>query len=139
MNDYSSHNNRVNLLGSCFLILLLASLFCLEFTQISWAKPLPVSSSLLISQQSGDNVPTVILEAVRQDLARRYKIAPNQLKLVQSSRQTWPDGCLGLAKPDEICTQALIEGWRVTISHQQRTWVYRTDGQGRILRLEPRK
>jgi hypothetical protein len=94
---------------------------------------------MLISQQSEGNLPAVVLTAVRQDLSRRTKIAPNQFKIVQSTPKTWPDGCLGLATSDEICTQALVEGWRVIMTYKQHTWTYRTDNQGLIIRLESKR
>lgn len=78
-----------------------------------------------------------IIKAIREDLARKTGIAPGQLRIAQSSRQTWPDGCLGLAEPDQICTQALVEGWRVVVSYRNRSWVYRTNASGSLIKLEP--
>lgn len=85
-----------------------------------------------------DQLPARIANAVVRDLAKRTGIEPGQLKVTQSSQQTWSDGCLGLARPDEICTQALVDGWRVVVSNKRRSWVYRTDRNGRVLRLEGR-
>lgn len=73
---------------------------------------------------------------VRRDLARRIGIPVKDLRITDAQRQTWKDGCLELAAPDELCTQQLVEGWRVVIAHGQRQWVYHTDTQGRSLRLE---
>lgn len=74
--------------------------------------------------------------AVIADVSKRTKISAKKLKISQYRRQTWSNGCLGLAKPDEICTQALVEGWRVVVSGNNRTWVYRSDLKGRVIRLE---
>ncbi len=59
-------------------------------------------------------------------------------KIEETGKQpkTWPDGCLGLAKPGEFCTQALVQGWRIILTDNQKTWVYRTDSSGANLRLE---
>jgi hypothetical protein len=46
---------------------------------------------------------------------------------------------LGLARPDEICTQALVEGWRLVMGYQRQTWTYRTDARGLILRPESKQ
>lgn len=81
-------------------------------------------------------IPTQILDTVRKDLAKKLAIAPVKLQVKESSRQTWPDGCLGLPKPDEFCTMALVDGWRVVLSDGKKNWTYRTDDRGRILRLE---
>jgi len=32
--------------------------------------------------------------------------------------------------------RALVEGWRITLSDGRRTWVYRTDSEGRVIRLQ---
>ncbi|KJH70732.1 hypothetical protein [Aliterella atlantica] len=85
---------------------------------------------------SRGQLPARLANAVILDLSKRTGIAPGRLQVTQSSRQTWSDGCLGLARPDEICTQALVDGWRVVVSNNRRTWVYRTDSTGRVLRLQ---
>lgn len=38
---------------------------------------------------------------------------------------------------DEVCTQALVEGWQITLSDGSQTWSYRIDSEGLVLRLEP--
>ncbi len=81
-------------------------------------------------------IPPTILNTLRQDLSRRTNLPPGQLRLVETSRQTWSNGCLGLARPGEVCTQAMVDGWRVVFAHGKRRWVYRTDMRGRNYRLQ---
>lgn len=88
-----------------------------------------------VSKQDA-NLPSAVEVAVRQDLARKVRIPVEKLKITKSSRETWSNGCLGLPKPDEFCSQALVEGWRVTLSDGRSNWVYRTDLKGEVLRLE---
>ncbi|GEA27787.1 hypothetical protein MiAbW_02354 [Microcystis aeruginosa NIES-4325] len=102
-------------------ILILGSLLSLLLVQPSLASPDP---------------PNSVIEAARQDLSQKTKIAVNRLQIQAAQRQTWPDGCLGLAKPGELCTQALVAGWRIILTDNQKTWVYRTDSSGANLRLE---
>jgi hypothetical protein len=83
-----------------------------------------------------DRLPPTVASAVVSDLSRRVRIPSTKLKIIKYSRETWSDGCLGLAKPDQFCTQALVEGWRVAVSDGRQKWIYRTDGSGRNLRLE---
>lgn len=92
------------------------------------------TTNIMISQ--GKNEPTKVIDIVKQDLASLFEIPVNQIKVKDTIRQTWSDGCLGLAKPDELCTQALVEGWKIILYHQQTTWVYRTDNSGSNIRLE---
>jgi hypothetical protein len=94
--------------------------------------------SLLLAQPSlaSPEPPNSVIAAARQDLSRKTKISVNRLQIQAAQPQTWPDGCLGLAKPGELCTQALVQGWRIILTDNQKTWVYRTDSSGTNLRLE---
>lgn len=81
-------------------------------------------------------LPAAVIKAVRQDLSRQINVPSEKLKIVKYSQETWADGCLGLAKPDEFCTQALVGGWRVVVSNGEKNWIYRTDLNGKVVRLE---
>jgi hypothetical protein len=82
-------------------------------------------------------LPRSVLIAVRRQIANTYRIPPGQLKVVSYTQQSWPNGCLGLAKPREACTQVFIQnGWRVVMSDGRQSWTYRTDNTGRTVRLE---
>ncbi len=97
-------------------------------------RPIP-AAGLLLSQ--GSQFPPTLANRLQQDLSQHTRIPPNQLRMVETTARTWPNGCLGLARPDEMCSQAMVEGWRVVFTNGQRQWVYRTDRQGRTFRLEP--
>ncbi|NEQ21911.1 MAG: hypothetical protein F6K28_22460, partial [Microcoleus sp. SIO2G3] len=75
-------------------------------------------------------------QAVRRDLAQHLNIRRRDVQIVSIDRQTWPDGCLGLPQPGQGCTLALVEGWRVTARANNRTWNYRTDATGAMVRRE---
>lgn len=93
-------------------------------------QPLQVAAS--------NTIPPAIVATLRQDLSRRTGIPTNQLKFIEVSAQTWPDGCLGLGGANEMCTQAMVNGWRVTFAKGNQRWVYRTNGNGNTFRLETR-
>ncbi|AFZ29391.1 hypothetical protein Glo7428_0807 [Gloeocapsa sp. PCC 7428] len=124
-------------------VVLLSSILSSGFTTMTAANATP--RNLLTQrckptrQRQSDRalqIPRQVADAVRQDIAQRENIPVSRLRVTQSSQQTWSDGCLGLAQADEFCTQALVEGWRVTVSDGRSTWVYRTDSSGRVLRRE---
>ena len=83
-----------------------------------------------------NQLPASIVEAVRLDLSRQTGIAASRLQVIESSRQSWPNTCLGLPTTDELCGQMIVEGWRVVVSEGRQIWVYRTDAKGKIWRLE---
>jgi hypothetical protein len=70
-----------------------------------------------------------------QVASRQLDIPQDELSIGRWSRETWTDGCLGLAAPDEFCTEALVEGWQLRVTHQDRHWFFRTDLTGDTIRL----
>ncbi|MBE9143931.1 hypothetical protein [Planktothrix mougeotii] len=81
-------------------------------------------------------LPALVDTKVREMIAKQSGVALTDLKIVEARQQTWPDTCLGLAAAEEVCGQMLVRGWRVVVSDSRQTWVYRTDAQGRNIRLE---
>ncbi|MCT7968129.1 hypothetical protein NG799_17590 [Laspinema sp. D1] len=81
-----------------------------------------------------DSVKTAVKEAASEQTG----ISPYQLEIVQAEKHTWPNGCLGIAEPDELCSLAKVEGWRVVIENQENghKWVYRTSLEAEEIRLE---
>lgn len=75
--------------------------------------------------------------AVRRDLSQRLNIPPRDIKIVRFTPQTWSDGCLGLGGATENCLRAIVEGWRVEVTANQQTWIYRTGKTANVIRLEP--
>lgn len=86
--------------------------------------------------RAGLELPMNVTAAVLEDVSNRTELPRNTFKVVEAQKQTWPDGCLGLAEPGVACTQALVPGWRVVVSRGQQQWVYRTDESGSQVRLE---
>ena len=103
--------------------------------------PIPLESNLTNTKLLANQIsaPPNLIKLVRQDLAQRTKIPLQEIAVKKSKPMTWPDGCLGLAKTDEFCTQMLIQGWQIILGHDKKNWVYRTDSQGKVIRLEGNK
>jgi hypothetical protein len=91
----------------------------------------------VIPPQATVQLPSTVATRLRQALSKQTKIPPAKLKVVEATPKTWPDGCLGLAKADEMCTEALVTGWRVVFSNGNQRWIYLSDKQARVYRLEP--
>lgn len=100
--------------------------------------PIPIESNLTNAKLLANQIsaPPHLIQLVRKDLAQRTKIPFQEIAVKKSKPMTWPDGCLGLAKTDEFCTQMLIQGWQIILDHNKKTWIYRTDSQGKAIRLE---
>lgn len=77
------------------------------------------------------------LEAAREALDRWLGPLAGPVIATRAERQTWPDGCLGLGHGDEACTEALVEGWLVTITMGSADYRIRTNEDATVLRWEP--
>ena len=79
-------------------------------------------------------LPTTVEAAVLQAAAQDHSVGADGLDVVSAEAKSWPDGCLGLGGPDEICTFAIVDGWEVTVAQGDNRWVYRTDAEGIAVR-----
>ena len=80
--------------------------------------------------------PLAVLFA-RRELARRENVPPGQIQTVDIQHETWPDGCLGAAQPGELCSQALVPGFRVLLKLAGRVYEYHTDLGERAVSATP--
>ena len=82
-----------------------------------------------------NGLPRSVSRNVLRDLSRRENIPIRQLKIFNYQQKTWKDGCLGLGGPAELCSQSLVPGWEVVAGNESRTWTYRTNKNGSLIRL----
>ncbi len=118
---------------------LIPFLLCASFLVVSGiasADRIAQNPAIPPSKRPQTQIPAQVVKAVRHDLAKITNIAAGKFTVKKSSPKTWPDGCLGLAAPNEFCSMALVEGWQVMMIQNNRTWTYRTDSSGRAIRLE---
>jgi hypothetical protein len=93
--------------------------------------------------RKGD-LPNSVAKAVLEAAATRSNLSTSQWRIVKAEQREWPDGCLGLAEPDQFCTRAIVPGWHVTVQPNkdvivqggQQTLVYRTNTSGSLVKLE---
>jgi hypothetical protein len=128
----------------------LASIACLTTVvltaqfELAAAFPFPFNLNGLHSSQNSSSTnereqsqaPRSVRIRVRRTIARETGIPASRLRVVTVTEQTWQDGCLGLGGPAELCTTALVPGWRVTVTDGSQTWIYRTDSTGQVIRQE---
>ncbi len=74
--------------------------------------------------------------AARKLLARTLKIEENKVVIMSAFEKEWSDSCLGLGGPAESCLMAITPGYEVTMQAQGKTYVYRTDTAGTIVRVD---
>lgn len=86
--------------------------------------------------EDSKTLPETISNAVFKDISRKNGVQTSLLRIVKVEPQTWADGCLGLADADAVCTQSLVPGWRVVVASSEKSWVYRTNQAGSVVKFD---
>lgn len=58
------------------------------------------------------------------DAADRAGVPAEDVSFESFEEVTWPDGALGCPQPDEMYTQALVEGYRIVLEVDGERWHY---------------
>ncbi len=83
----------------------------------------------LITQESGGWVvwePIAVVQA-RRDLAGRLALTEADIEVRQVEKESWPDVCLGVPLPNEVCAQVITEGFRIELAAGAKTYRYHTE------------
>ncbi|MEN4012099.1 MAG: hypothetical protein AB1453_06540 [Chloroflexota bacterium] len=87
----------------------------------------------------GVSVPTqeveMIFQTIRQSIADRIGTNADQLHLREITAVEWPDGCLGLAAPDQMCIQVITPGYRLIVEAEGKTYEVRTNLDGSMVKI----
>ena len=102
--------------------------------------PLPYDPLLLTAPappvENGQGMPLFPpgVAAAQTTLAERLNLPLEAISVVQVEANQWPDGCLGLGAPEEVCPQQVVDGYYVLLQANGRYFEYRTDSLGLSVR-----
>jgi hypothetical protein len=116
--DMKSKQKLITIMCSMLAVLLL-------LTACTSATPIPLAPS-----GEHPEVPAVI----RQAIAERLNFDLADLEIEQVEQVDWPDACLGLAGPDEMCAEVITPGFRLTVRHNGELLQIHTDLTGAQIR-----
>ena len=68
-------------------------------------------------------------------LSQRLNIPESQVQVASFEQTEWPDSCLGLAAPGEMCLQVITPGWLILLDANGRQYEIHTDETGDRVRL----
>jgi hypothetical protein len=103
------------------------SLLPVENPQPTAQPPQPTTQ---LPQPTPVPTPLPAVTAARAMLAAQLKIPIEQVEVVKFEKVDWPDGCLGLPKPGEMCIQVMTPGYKVTLQVNQKQYIFRTNLDG---------
>lgn len=78
---------------------------------------------------------TPVVAAAREFLAGELKVSPDSLILMLSEPVQWPDSCLGVARPEEMCATVITPGYRVVFESEGMQYQVNTNRDGSALRM----
>ncbi len=87
---------------------------------------------------TGGNYPAVVLKA-RDALATNMNVGAEKIEVIKFEPVNWPDGCLGVSKPDVMCAAVITPGYRVILRVNGWDYEYHTDAKSTVVMasLEP--
>ncbi len=101
---------------------------------LSACTPPPVvedNPSIIIEQPTqGTDTMTPVQIAALTFLSETINLSADQITLISSESVTWPDGCLGVQKAGVMCTQALVEGYKIIFEADGKEYEVHTNGTG---------
>ncbi len=97
----------------------------------------PTAPSLTPSPTLGAILPDAMLQAVRSFLVQKLAVPEDQIEIVAVENVDWPDSCLGLPAKDEMCSQVVTPGYRISFTAQQVPGELHTSLNGGSMRLAP--
>ena len=120
---------------SCILCLLIGLLGACAQAPAMEVLVTPTATPTLLVEESQPMQPTATpaapapadeLAPLKEYLSKTFKIAAEEVSLVEKIAVEWSDSCMGLAKADEMCMQVITPGYRVTLSTPQGLYVFHT-------------
>jgi len=84
-----------------------------------------------LSLPEGTN--TLIVGYAKRDLARELGVSSDNIQLVQSVQREWPDGCLGVKKEGQACTQVITPGYQIVLEADGKEYIFRTNINGSVI------
>jgi hypothetical protein len=69
--------------------------------------------------------------------AEAHGIDPAAVAVLAFEAVEWPDACLGLPAPGEVCARSITPGWRVRLQADGEQITARTDALGAQVRFDP--
>ena len=116
-------------LFSIFVVLMWILIACAPQTQTTE----PPQSLLPSDDSSAPGSPsnlTPAQDAAITALSSTLNLPPGQITLVSTESVTWPDGCLGVQREGVMCTQALVDGYKIILEVNGQQYEMHTNEDG---------
>lgn len=99
------------------------------------ADTVPGSEGATTGAPQGGTQPAAVQAAINK-LSEISKAAASEIKVISSAEMDWPNTCLGLAKPAEMCDQVITPGWQIVLEVGGAQYEFHTDANGQNVRYK---
>ena len=106
-----------------------------DYPTTNMTPPFQTESPPTLTPESGENssgADEVILKA-RQALAAHLGIEVSAVAVSKVEAIQWPDSCLGIQIPGQMCAMHVVDGYRVILEVNNQRYEYHTNGDGSSL------
>jgi hypothetical protein len=79
---------------------------------------------------------TSVSAKIQLQLAKQLQLQPEEIKILESTAVEWPDSCLGISSPGQMCAQVVTAGYRLVLEANGQRYIYHTDALGNRAILE---
>lgn len=80
---------------------------------------------------AGENEMEDISEKAKNYLAEELSIPPEEVNIIEVQEVEWPDSCLGVTQPNQMCLQVITPGYRLVVQAQGKQIILHTDREGK--------
>jgi hypothetical protein len=117
-----------------FVLIALIAVLALSACTTAWAAP----QKPAVDPVPVEPAPAVLPAAseARKALAEKLGLTPEQIEVIEAEEVEWPDPCLGVPEPDELCAMVITPGYRVVLEAEGQRYELRTDLTGETVRMD---
>lgn len=83
----------------------------------------------------GSANPNKVVQKARKWLADYLNVPVGHVKVISVERAEWPDSCLGLPEPGEVCLTVITPGYEIIFDVRGQKYEVRTDMTANIIRV----
>lgn len=84
-------------------------------------------------QVMGQTFSDALAEKVLQQAAEETGLPISKLEIKSAEFVRWPNSCMGIQAPGQMCFQVIIPGWKVVIATKQYQLTYHTNNSSALL------
>ena len=82
-----------------------------------------------------DTNPKKVVQKARKWLANYLGVPVGHVKAISVEQMDWPDACLGLPEPGEVCATVITPGYKIIFDVRGQEYEVRTDTTANVIRV----